>query len=72
MRLRCYYCGKSVSTEVPSETVVRAVLTCPECIEKEDDKLKGLINDLRKEFQMLPMVTTKGMSDAVKRLVDLL
>ena len=38
MRLRCYECGKSVSTEVPDDTVVRAVLTCPECIEKEECK----------------------------------
>ena len=34
MRLRCYFCGKSVSSEVPEETVVRAILVCPECIEK--------------------------------------
>ena len=33
MRLQCYECGKSVSTEVPPETVVRAALFCPECIE---------------------------------------
>lgn len=33
MRLRCYFCGKSVSTEVDDETVVRAILVCPECVE---------------------------------------
>lgn len=33
MRLVCYFCGKSVSSEVSPETVVRAVLVCPECIE---------------------------------------
>lgn len=33
MRLRCNECGKSVSTEVSEETVVRAALFCPECIE---------------------------------------
>ena len=32
MRLLCYECGKSVSTEVPSSTIIRAVLICPECI----------------------------------------
>lgn len=32
MRLRCFRCGKSVSTEVDDETVVRACLVCPECI----------------------------------------
>lgn len=35
MRLYCWFCGKSVSNEVPDETVVRAVCVCPECIERE-------------------------------------
>ena len=34
MRLHCYYCGKSVSSEVPDDTIVRACLECPECIQK--------------------------------------
>jgi DNA-directed RNA polymerase subunit RPC12/RpoP len=33
MRIRCSFCGKSVSTEVPDQTVFRAVAVCPECIE---------------------------------------
>jgi hypothetical protein len=33
MRLLCWFCGKSVSTELPNETVIRAVAFCPECIE---------------------------------------
>ena len=33
MRLTCYFCGKSVSSEVPTNTTVRALLVCPECIE---------------------------------------
>ena len=33
MRLKCYYCYKSVSTEVPDDTIVRALLVCPECID---------------------------------------
>lgn len=32
MRLICFICGKSVSTEVDGDTIVRAVLICPECI----------------------------------------
>lgn len=35
MRLNCYHCGKSVSTEVPSDTILRAIATCPECIENQ-------------------------------------
>jgi DNA-directed RNA polymerase subunit RPC12/RpoP len=34
-RIRCMNCGKSVSTPVPKETVVRAWVECPECIEKK-------------------------------------
>jgi phage FluMu protein Com len=33
MRLRCYFCGKSVSTPVEQGTIVRALLVCPECVE---------------------------------------
>lgn len=32
MRIRCWYCNKSVSTEVPDETVFGAVAQCPDCI----------------------------------------
>lgn len=34
MRLHCNECGKSVSNEVPEETVLRAWATCPECVEE--------------------------------------
>jgi hypothetical protein len=33
MRLFCWTCHKSVSNEVPDETVLRAICICPECIE---------------------------------------
>jgi len=39
MKLRCFTCGKIVSTEVPEDTIVRACLECPECLEKEEDKM---------------------------------
>lgn len=32
-RLHCYFCAKSVSSEVPEETVVRGVLICQKCME---------------------------------------
>ena len=35
MRIYCYFCGKSVSTEVPDETVLRALAVCPECIQQK-------------------------------------
>jgi ribosome-binding protein aMBF1 (putative translation factor) len=33
MRGRCHFCGKSVTTEIPDDTIIRALLVCPECIE---------------------------------------
>lgn len=35
MRYRCYFCAKSVSSELPDDAVIRAILICPECIEAE-------------------------------------
>lgn len=35
MQLRCWKCGKPVSTPVPSDTVVRGTIECPECVPKE-------------------------------------
>jgi hypothetical protein len=28
----CMFCGKSVTTELPTDSVIRAMLVCPECI----------------------------------------
>jgi hypothetical protein len=33
MRLFCYNCGKSVSSELGDDAVFRAIAVCPECIE---------------------------------------
>jgi hypothetical protein len=33
MRHHCYFCHKSVTSELPSDSVIRALLVCPECIE---------------------------------------
>jgi hypothetical protein len=33
-RIWCYSCGKSVSSPVPPDTVIRAWVECPECIER--------------------------------------
>ena len=34
MRINCFLCGESVSSEVPDGTVFRAIAECPECIQK--------------------------------------
>jgi len=33
MRYHCYECEKSVTSELPDDSVIRALLICPECIE---------------------------------------
>ena len=37
MRLFCWYCHKSVSSELPNDALFRAVAVCPECIEKSSE-----------------------------------
>jgi DNA-directed RNA polymerase subunit RPC12/RpoP len=32
MRYTCYFCGKSVTSELPEDAAIRAILVCPECI----------------------------------------
>jgi DNA-directed RNA polymerase subunit RPC12/RpoP len=45
MRYFCWTCKKSVTSELPDDSIIRAVLVCPECIEakrvviKEDDDI---------------------------------
>lgn len=36
MRYYCWACNKSVTSELPSDSIIRAVLFCPECIESEE------------------------------------
>lgn len=40
MRLLCWECRKSVSTEIPEDTIIRATLVCPECFQDLCDKLR--------------------------------
>jgi len=45
MRLRCFGCTKPISNEVPDETVVRAILHCPECYAEEMKRLRSYLGD---------------------------
>ena len=38
MRLFCWYCKESVSSELPEDAVFRAIAVCPECIEKQENR----------------------------------
>ena len=33
MRYICHFCKKSVSSSLPDDAVIRALMVCPECIE---------------------------------------
>lgn len=47
MRLVCFICGKSVSTDVEPDTIVRAVLICPECVPAAlRDDVRTIVSDL--------------------------
>lgn len=41
-RIHCNKCGKSVSSEVPDDTIVRAWVECPECVAKSPDYEKQI------------------------------
>jgi len=36
MRYFCWFCSKSVTSELPNDSVIRAILICPECIEEKE------------------------------------
>ncbi len=46
MRLHCSKCGKTVSTDVADETIVRAWIECPECIQEGVSK-EGFDRDIK-------------------------
>jgi hypothetical protein len=53
MRYPCHHCGKSVSSELPDDSVIRAMLTCPECIQigkvmfpEDHAKAEAMMQDL--------------------------
>lgn len=38
IRFHCHGCGRSVSTPVPDDTILRAIAWCPECIVELKDQ----------------------------------
>jgi hypothetical protein len=34
MRYGCHCCGKSVTSDLPDDSLIRAILVCPECLEE--------------------------------------
>jgi hypothetical protein len=52
MRYSCHFCHKSVSSELPDDSVIRATLICPECLELGDPtKLNAALDDIAKKLK---------------------
>lgn len=52
MRYLCWFCGKSVTSELPDDSVIRATLICPECLELGDkDKVNAALNDIAEKLK---------------------
>lgn len=49
MRLRCWYCHKPVSTELPDDFLFRAIAICPECIAELPKMQEHLLKDTEEE-----------------------
>jgi hypothetical protein len=76
MRLTCTSCNKSVSNEVSDETVVRAVLICPECFQRDRQKLADAVTDVKLQLDgtrrpPVKGLVTHGLSSAIEKLIDL-
>lgn len=47
MRYVCFMCDKSVTSELPEDAVIRAVLICPECLElAEPTRLDAVLKEI--------------------------
>ena len=53
MKLKCNKCGKKVSTEVPLNTIVRAYIECPECVEEDEKNESEIIDKIEENIKIL-------------------
>lgn len=73
MRLRCFYCGKSVSSELAAGTIIRAAAQCPECVEAETTRELTLgdgrkVQLVRRLLKGSRTVTISDLESLAKRL----
>jgi len=52
MVLKCFGCGKPVTTEIPDNTIFRGIATCPECLSKQIDDTKETIGQLKSGIEI--------------------
>jgi hypothetical protein len=62
-RLCCTTCGAEVSTAVPGDVVVRAAITCPECVQAEAD-VEAELTAIRERWQKLEEKVAQAMGHA--------
>ena len=69
MKIRCFHCGKPVSSEVPEGTVLRAVAVCPECTEKRPERDKR-IKEMDKAIMCLALEVPSSVHLDIKAKWD--
>ena len=71
MKIKCLNCGKTVSSPIPEETVVRASIICPECLEKEEQKIIAIKNLLKRIRQSDPQAVQEKWDEVFELLESL-
>lgn len=67
MRLRCWYCHKAVSTELPDDMLFRAIAVCPECIAESSEAKEYLLGEAKKGGAcMKKIIIEKEEKDTIK------
>ena len=69
-RIHCSKCGKSVSTEVPDDTIVRAWVECPECVKLPQDESQMFNED--KLISWIRNVPHTKIVPLVQELIEML
>lgn len=72
MRLKCYQCGESVSSEVPEGTVLMAIAICPECCERAAEAI-GVTKTVKKTISdntWIVVPTTYGDTHKGYSIID--
>jgi hypothetical protein len=77
MRIPCWYCHKSVSSELPDDALLRAIAICPECIEKSPEasdhpltiaQLRAALDEARGMITKLVEIVCSGGAPALGEL----
>lgn len=70
-QVRCSKCGKGVSSPVPDNTIVRAWIECPECVESASDASEESEYDMRLNCWIRSVPHTKVVP-LIRELIEML